>query len=91
MKYTASICRLTAALFNQYPANLYPELMLKPGRPYTCLAIEVFEDFTICIPFRSHISHNYAYLFTSTKRSKESRSGLDYTKMVLVNDETFYD
>lgn len=65
--------------------------MLKYGRPYTCLLIDTHDDYFICVPFRSSISHNTAFLFKNTQRSKKSRSGLDYTKMALIKDTGYID
>lgn len=65
--------------------------MLKHGRPYTCLLIDTHDGFFICVPFRSSISHNNAYLFKNTRRSVKSRSGLDYTKMALIKNTDYID
>ena len=43
----------------------------------------------ISIPYRSNIKHRYAYLFKDTERSVESSSGLDYSKMVIIKDESY--
>ena len=45
----------------------------------------------ICIPYRSNIRHNYAYLFKNSLRSRLSRSGLDYTKAVLIQNVEYLD
>jgi hypothetical protein len=47
--------------------------------------------YLICIPFRSSIHHKNAYLFTGSHRSLSSRSGLDYSKIVLIRDLSFID
>ena len=65
--------------------------MQKHGRPYTCLIIDTHDDFFICVPFRSSISHNNAYFFKNTKRSRKSRSGLDYTKIALIKNPEYID
>lgn len=91
MEYDVEIRQLSQKFANDYPEKIFPELMLKRGRPYTCLLIDTHDDFFICVPFRSSISHNTAYLFKNTKRSKKSRSGLDYTKMALIKDTDYID
>lgn len=65
--------------------------MFKRGRPYTCLLIESHDGYFICVPFRSSIGHKNAFLFTGTNRSKKARSGLDYSKIVLIKDSNYLD
>lgn len=77
---------LTKNFYEKYPPDLYPELMSKPDRPYACLLIEIFNDFVACVPFRSAISHHSAYLFKGSKRSRRTKSGLDYTKIILIDE-----
>ncbi len=89
MEYEVDICQLSQDFFAAYPASQYPELMAKNARPYTCLLIETHEDYLICIPFRSSIQHKHAFLFTNTKRSNKTHSGLDYEKVVLIKDSTY--
>lgn len=74
-----------------YPEDEFPELMHKLGRPYSCLLIDTHEDYFICIPFRSHINHRNSFMFHGTQRSMKSKSGLDYTKIVLIKDEKYFD
>lgn len=89
MEYVYDVYLLSDKFINDYSEEKYPELMCKQGRPYTCLLVDTHDDYYICIPFRSSISHNNAYLFQSTQRSKKSRSGLDYTKVVLIKDDSY--
>lgn len=91
MDYAVEIRLLSQKFVNDYPRELFPELMLKHGRPYTCLLIDTHDGFFICVPFRSSISHSTAFLFKNTQRSRNSRSGLDYTKMVLIKDYNYID
>lgn len=91
MEYTAEVCRLSQAFYKAYPVKKYPELLTKSTRSYTCLLIDTHKDYRVCIPFRSSIHHNVAFLFTETERSRRTRSGLDYTKCVLVRDPAFID
>lgn len=91
MEYEVDICQLSPAFFAAYPPSNYPEIMTKDSRPYTCLMIETHEDYLICIPFRSSIQHNEAFLFTNTQRSKRTRSGLDYKKAIIVKDTSYID
>ncbi|MBQ8133091.1 MAG: hypothetical protein IJ192_01560 [Clostridia bacterium] len=91
MEYDIDVYLLSAKFALDYPKTEYPELMLKNGRPYSCLIIDMHEDYFICIPFRSHISHDNAYIFHETIRSRHTRSGLDYSKVVLIKDNDYID
>ena len=88
MEYDFDICQLSPAFYAAYPAKQYPEIMRKRNRPYTCLLIELYGSF-VCIPFRSSIHHKEAFLFKNTKRSQQSNSGLDYKKMVIIDDMSY--
>ena len=89
MEYDVDIQILSEQFLNAYPPALYPELLKKSGRPYVCLLIDTHDGYLICIPFRSSIQHKNAYMFRSTERSKKSRSGLDYSKAVLIRNAAF--
>lgn len=91
MEAVTDISLLSPKFLQDYPSAQYPEIMRKHGRPYSCLIIDTHDDYYICIPFRSSIGHNQAFLFKNTQRSKSSRSGLDYKKMVLIKDESYFD
>lgn len=88
MKYNVEVCQLSIKFYTDYPSTKYPEIMYKKERPYTCVLIDV-KDYYICIPFRSSIQHNDAFLFTNTIRSLENRSGLDYKKVILIKDTNY--
>ncbi|TCL61635.1 type III toxin-antitoxin system TenpIN family toxin [Allofournierella massiliensis] len=91
MEYLESLYLLSQDFMQDYPASVYPELMHKQGRPYSCLLIETHEGYFICVPFRSSIGHKNAFLFTGTARSKAFRSGLDYSKIVIVKESRYLD
>lgn len=91
MEYLESLYLLSQEFVQDYPASGYPELMHKQGRPYSCLLIETHEGYFICVPFRSSIKHKNAFLFTGTARSRASRSGLDYSKIVIVKEKKYLD
>ena len=91
MDYLSQIYLLSSQFIQDYPINKYPELMHKRGRPYACLLIETHDDYYICIPFRSAINHKNAYLFRNTKRSQQTNSGLDYSKIVIINNPDYLD
>ena len=85
------ILKLTEVFYNHYPKELYPELLLKTGRSYNCLLIESHYGYFICVPYRTNIHHQNAFLFKGTKRSEHFSSGLDYSKIVIVNEPDYID
>ncbi len=89
MDYIAQIYSLSSEFYAAYPNTCYPEIVVKKDRPYSCLLIEYMDDIFICVPFRSHVRHNYAYLFKNSERSRRCRSGLDYTKIVLIKNSAY--
>ena len=91
LEYSVDVSLLSSDFMVAYPGASYPELMCKQGRSYTCLLVDTHDEYLICIPFRSHIRHNNAYIFQNTQRSKHSRSGLDYTKVALIKDPKYID
>ena len=86
MDFVADVYQLTQDFMNDYPEASYPELMHKLGRPYSCLLVDTHYDYYICIPFRSHINHKNSFMFHGTQRSMRSKSGLDYTKIILTQN-----
>jgi hypothetical protein len=91
MEYDQEVYLLSQQFVNAYPESSYPELMHKAGRPYSCLLVDSHCGYFICIPFRSSIRHKNAFLFTGSRRSLSSRSGLDYSKIVLISNLSFID
>lgn len=91
MEYDSELYLLSPKFVTAYPASVYPELMYKHGRPYTCLLIDSHDDYFICVPFRSSIGHNNAFKFTGTARSRKTKSGLDYSKIVIIKDISYFD
>lgn len=67
----------------------YKEILNKAQRPYNCLLLQTRYEYFICIPYRSNISHKYAFHFKKSKRSRENRSGLDYSKIVIIANKEF--
>ena len=91
MNFDVDVLRLSNQFAVDYPCNKYPELMLKIGRPYTCLLIDTHQGYLICIPFRSSINHNNAFIFKHTSRSLKTRQGLDYSKVILIKNIDYLD
>lgn len=91
MDYDVKIYLLSSKFTADYPSSLYPELMHKPGRPYSCLLIDTHSDYLICVPYRSSVNHKNAFLFKGTERAKRTKSGLDYSKIVLIQNPNYID
>jgi hypothetical protein len=91
MEYLSQVYLLSTRFFRDYPAATYPELMHKLGRPYTCLLIDSHEGFFICVPFRSSINHKNAFFFKGTVLSQRTKSGLDYSKIVIISNPDYID
>ena len=90
-EFDSQVYLMSPQFITDYPLSSYPELMYKLGRPYTCLLIETHDDYFLCVPFRSSINHRNAYHFTGTQRSLKSRSGLDYSKTVVIKNGDYID
>jgi hypothetical protein len=80
------VLNLTHAFYNDYPDPPYKEIVRKDNRPYNCLLIQSHYDYFICVPYRSHINHKFAYKFKNSARSKRTNSGLDYSKIVIIKE-----
>lgn len=85
------IIKLSHKFYQDYPNPPFTELEQKENRQYTCLLFQTHYDFFICIPFRSNIRHRYAFHFTHSARSRKSKSGLDYTKIVIISKTEYLD
>ena len=85
------ILKLTDDFYNTYPNPPYIEIMEKRQRAYTCILFQTHYGYFICVPYRTEISHKYAYHFKNSKRSQVHKSGLDYTKIVILSDTKYID
>lgn len=80
------IYQLSKQFYDDYPQNRFPEIEQKQDRPYTILILKITDGIKIGVPFRSHIAHQNAYHFQTSKRSEISRSGLDFSKMIILDE-----
>ena len=80
------VLNLTKQFYDDYPDPPYKEIVRKETRPYNCLLVQSHYGYFICIPYRSHVNHKYAYKFKHSSRSRKMNSGLDYTKIIIVNN-----
>ncbi|MBQ8804000.1 MAG: hypothetical protein IJZ53_10220 [Tyzzerella sp.] len=85
------ILRLLDSFYQKYPNPPYREILKKQGRAYNCLLFQTHYNYFICIPYRSEITHPFSYLFQKSKRSQKHSSGLDYTKILIVNKTEYLD
>ena len=90
MQYDVEVLRLSNKFYSTYPQAQYPELLQKSERPYACLLINL-REYYICIPYRTHIDHTNSYRFKYSVRAKHNKSGLDYSKMAIINNSVFID
>ena len=89
--YDYQILELTNAFYEAYPKENYPEILEKQVRAYNCIVFEVSSEYFVCIPYRTEIKHKYAYHFKRSLRSRKHKSGLDYTKMVVITNGDYID
>ena len=89
--YDYQILKLSDLFYQAYPHSKYREILIKNTRSYNCLLLQTHYDYFICIPYRTEINHNYAFLFTATKRSRSHKSGLDYTKIIIIKNPVYLD
>ena len=85
------ILRLTDKFYDTYPNPPYTEILTKGSRAYNCLLFQTHYDYFICIPYRSEVNHNSAYHFKKSIRSRIHKSGLDYTKMIIITNSEYID
>ena len=88
MNYKVEVLRLSGDFYNAYPKEKYPELLQKLERPYACLLIEM-RDYYVCIPYRTHVEHSNSYRFRNSVRSKFNKSGLDFSKIAIITNESY--
>ncbi len=83
------ILKLTDNFYNAYPNPPYVEILKKRKRAYACILFPTQHSYYVCVPYRTEISHTYAYHFKNTARSRAHKSGLDYTKIVIISQEKY--
>ncbi|MBO5520606.1 MAG: hypothetical protein J5973_02910 [Eubacterium sp.] len=91
MDYTFEIRKLSSLFYTSYPQSNFPEIERKNARGYATLLVDTHDGYLICIPFRSHINHEFAYMFKNSVRSQTNASGLDYTKICIIKNLDYID
>ena len=85
------ILKLTPLFYEKYLKPSHTEILQKNSRAYNCLLFQTHYDYFIAVPYRSEITHKYAYHFKYSKRSRKHKSGLDYTKIVILDKTEYLD
>ncbi len=85
------ILKLTDEFYKEYPNPPYVEILEKRRRAYSCMIFQTHYDFFIAVPYRTEISHTYSYRFKNSARSRRHKSGLDYTKIVILGKTAYLD
>ena len=88
-EFDYQVLNLTQKFYIDYPNPPYKEIVRKNSRPYNCLLIQSHYGYYICIPYRGHTKHKYAFMFKNSVRSKRAKSGLDYSKMVIITNNDY--
>lgn len=85
------ILRLSDLFYNVYPNSEFKEVMIKRQRAYNCLLFQTHYEYFICIPYRTEIIHNNAFRFKKSARSRKHKSGLDYSKIIIISNTDYLD
>ena len=88
MAKTFEVRRLSADFYREYPEDLFPEMEHKAGRPYAVLLVEI-RGLVFALPLRTNIRHAYCYKFRTSDRETESATGVDYTKAVVITNDSY--
>ena len=81
--------KLLSSLFYEKYNNIeYPEIEDKATRPFLVLLVFI-DGNRFAIPFRSNIGHQYCYKFSSSNRETKSKTALDFSKAVIINDDNY--
>lgn len=83
-----SINFLTESFFYDHSRTKYPEIERKRNRPYMFIALRIEGNY-FAIPFRTNINHKYSYRFGATGRKTVFSTGVDFTKAVIVDKESY--
>lgn len=88
-EFEYQIYNLSDDFYEDYGEETHPEILRKIVRPYNCLLIKTKYDYYACIPYRTEINHDNAYKFKESNRSRIHKSGLDYSKMIIIKDSKY--
>lgn len=85
------IKKLSNQFFVDFPSSNYPDIVQDPMRPYMVLIFPLNNQLYLCIPFRTHMNHNNGYAFRNSQRSLTNKSGIDYSKTLIIQDLNYLD
>lgn len=88
---SAELRLLFDSFYNTYDPSCCPEILQKSNRAYNIAVFNSHKGYYVCVPFRSNITHKYAYRFKKSKRSKYNKSGVDYKKMIIIRNLDYID
>ncbi len=76
---------LSDLFYSDFPNDKFPEIEKKQTRPYIQILVEV-GDLRFAILLRSHINHPHVFW-----TDKMNRCGVDFSKAVLIKNESYID
>lgn len=79
---------LSVEFYNKYNASEYSEIEHKTHRPYIVLLIKM-DNNTFALPLRTNIKHSSCYKFQYSSRPTDSITGINFSKVVIVNEERY--
>lgn len=82
------IRKLSKAFYDKYDETNYPEIERKKYRPYIVILFRINNN-TFAVPFRTNIKHNACYKFYNSGRQTKYKTGLDFSKAVIVNNQKY--
>ncbi len=88
---SAELRLLFDSFYNTYDPSCCPEILQKSNRAYNIAVFNSHKGYYVCVPFRSNITHKYAYRFKKSKRSKYNKSSVDYKKMIIIRNLDYID
>lgn len=80
--------KLSNEFYKAYPHNKFPEIESKLGRPYAVLLVKI-NGVKFAIPLRTNIRHAFCYKFKTSDRKTESSTGIDFSKAVVISNESY--
>ena len=88
MKKRYQIYKLSKKFYSKYDKKNYPEIERKNDRPYVVILVKI-KDNIFAIPFRTNIKHDACYRFMNSGRKTKHKTGLDFSKAVVINDKKY--
>lgn len=88
MKQLLELRKMSDLFYKTFSKHLFPEIEHKIGRPYVVLVVKI-NNFRFAIPLRTNIRHSYCYKFKTSDRKTESKTGIDFSKAVIIDNDNF--